>query len=799
MMVSSFASAMPEDPVPDYEPTMSGSGYMVPMTTSYYGDDYAKILSGEYDYRGDGYGYPDEASLAEGLKQAIIAVKLHFDIDEDIYTRFESSYNPGNGYYYPESWYLYWYSNDYNAYINAHVTTGGILLNFYQNDSSKYDSYNSIRLAEISKAEAKNIAGGFLKNVLGGEFADFRLSYQSLYYPSDRYYLDYILTKNGYDHADYTVSVSIDKITGEIMSFSRSGHNFFYDLSKDILDYQDASSVISKQEALASYLDKVGVELVYSSYFNWQTRELTVHPVYRFKNNYGEYISAVDGSLVRVDYNIRPVAGPATGGEMNEEKELAADADDGAAVRFSEVELDAINKMGQYITKDEAIGAMIKAFGLDINPDEFNQWTRISVNYINQDQYIWNIELYKYIDYSHENYYASVDARTGDILSYNSYVYDYSNYYEYDEYGNIISYTYIYPEYIYNYNDAKDIVFAQIKALLPDGIDFDGEFELVENNYYSPIMPYVVDDMDEADYDMFYTQEDFKDSYYSFYLVRKANGLQFENNYISVGFNNERGVITNYSLEWYENAQFPSIDNIIDPAAALDSLADFAEYNIYYFSNGMTEEGRINVSLLYVFENTYVAVDPYTGKWISRWGFDEIEKYTASAMPDYQDLDGHWSKDIVTTLADNGIYVWGGEAFEPDKGITKGELLEYLRFYMNNYWSFSQVSSIFINPRGYYGYDDSDLNKVLTRQEAMKTICEVAGYGEIGKRYEIFVYPFGDVECDPEYKGYIAIAKIFGFIYGDGDGNFNAFKTLTRAEAAAIVWNIVMTLQGGQG
>ena len=170
----------------------------------------------------------------------------------------------------------------------------------------------------------------------------------------------------------------------------------------------------------------------------------------------------------------------------------------------------------------------------------------------------------------------------------------------------------------------------------------------------------------------------------------------------------------------------------------------------------------------------------------------EMEKPDYIA-PDYQDLDGHWCKDIVNTLTDNGIYVWGGDKFEPTKGITKGELLEYLRFYSNNSWTFTRMeSSIFVDSRVNF-YNDTDMDKVLTRQEAMKIICELAGYGEIGKHYEIFIYPFKDVECDKEYKGYISIMKTLGIIHGDGNDNFNAFKTLTRAEAAAIVYNIIMS------
>ena len=777
LMVSTFASAATS---PNYEATQTDS-YAPPMvyaTTAPIMDTWENMY---------GTPAPDPAELDAKLKEAITAVKLIFDLDDDLYTRFYSSFNAGDGVYNPESWYLQWYSEDYNSQIYATVTSGGILLSYDKYGWSAEKENSTLKLAKVSKTQAQNTADNFLKKLLGNEAGLFRLCSQTLNYPSDRYHLDYILNKDGYDHTNYGISVQIDKMTGEIVNFYRYGHQFYFDLSKDIFAYQDASKVIPKEDALAAYLENIGVDLVYTSYFDyWNTRELKVQPVYRLKNNYNEYISAVDGSLVKLD-PVQYVSGGRDKFEdgMGPAEEMAEMDNNKGQVSFSPAEIAAMDNMSKYITSDEAIAAMIKAFDIDINLYEFSVSTPyLSVDYINQNQYIWRIDLSKYYDSGYEYYSASVDARNGDIISYYEYSYDYGykgDVYEYvdiDGDGKITDadiYAGKNPEYLYTYEEAKAIVMKKIKELLPKGIDLDKDFELVANDYYN-IQPL----SDTA----------FKDSNYYFNLVRKVNGINFEDNYIGVNFNNMTGKIMNYNISWYEDAKFPAINNIISPAEALNSIADYADYAVYYMSNGMTDDGKINVSLLYVFGN-YVNVDPYTGKWVG-YNFEEIQKYTA-AKPDYKDLAGHWSENIVNTLTDNGIYVWGGEAFDPTKGITKGELLEYLSFYTNRSYTFTQMKeSIFVDSRANF-YSDADLDKVITRQEALKIICEIAGYGEIGSHYEIFIYPFNDVECDKEYKGYISIMKTFGIINGDEKGGFNAFKTLTRAEAAAIVYNIVMS------
>ena len=116
---------------------------------------------------------------------------------------------------------------------------------------------------------------------------------------------------------------------------------------------------------------------------------------------------------------------------------------------------------------DKAIEIIAEGFDLDLGDlAEFYKNTGLGKDYINQDQYCWNLYLYRSTDTLYENYNARVDARNGNIISYSNYsyapyyydygYYGYDDYYDYDGSGAIKGRPeYKEPEYLYTYDDAK--------------------------------------------------------------------------------------------------------------------------------------------------------------------------------------------------------------------------------------------------------------------------------------------------------------------------------------------------------
>lgn len=736
------------------------------------------------------------AEMTDDMRTALAAVKIYFEIDEKVYTQFNYNF-----YEAPDikdsQWNLSWTSDDYQKRIDAGVSNDGKIFYYNRYEYSEDPSFvgRTSAFAKISKAEARRISDELVKKIIGSESANYKLVSNAISYPSDSYFLQYTYAKNGYEFSQYQIFTAVDKITGEIKSFSVSPA--YYVNGQDFV-FENAAEIISKEAAVKSYLDNIGLELKYVSSFDYRTQKLTVKPVYAVKNNFNnEFISANNGKLIRVEYAdpyMMTGKGASEMGGMSGAAPAAVNEDraavaGGGEVSFSSAELAKLESIKDYITSDRALEILADVLGMTV--DEIKNLkpnVNLGKNYINQNQYAWNINIYSSSeDGKHLSIGGEIDARNGNVLSY------YQNEY-YDYYMGRSGES----NYVYSYDEAKKIVSDKIKALSPYSIDAHFEFA---DYYYPPVMP--LNDNDAGD-----TNETGKESGYTFNFVRKVNGIPFQDNGIYVYFDNITGKISSYRFTWYEGVNFPKLDNIITEETAFSTILDYTDFAVRYVSNGFTQNNKVNVSLVYDFKNSYPQyVDAHTGKYINTWDFTEtaIDVYT-NLEPEYQDLKGHWSEKTVKTLTENGIYVWGGDTFDPDKQITKGELIKYLDFYKRSYdysYRYANSTAIFKYPEvpmnDYAAANDKDGNKPLTRQEAAQIICEYIGYGELGRKYDIFNYPFdADAQySDDKYKGYITVIHSFRLIapeiIGD-DSNYEAKSPMTRAESASVLYNMIVAL-----
>ncbi len=79
--------------------------------------------------------------------------------------------------------------------------------------------------------------------------------------------------------------------------------------------------------------------------------------------------------------------------------------------------------------------------------------------------------------------------------------------------------------------------------------------------------------------------------------------------------------------------------------------------------------------------------------------------------------------------------------------------------------------------------------KTLTRGEMVKMMLDSLGYKAVANLKDIFKCGYADAASIPdELMGYAALAQGLGLVKGDGQGNFAADRTSTRAEAAVMLW-----------
>jgi len=86
--------------------------------------------------------------------------------------------------------------------------------------------------------------------------------------------------------------------------------------------------------------------------------------------------------------------------------------------------------------------------------------------------------------------------------------------------------------------------------------------------------------------------------------------------------------------------------------------------------------------------------------------------------------------------------------------------------------------------------EEKSPESAVTRQDAAKFAIRFLGLDKAAKDGDIFKNVFND-QITGGYLGYAAIAKSLGIMRGDPKGNFNGTRDLTRAEAAAIIFNLL--------
>ena len=680
----------------------------------------------------------ESVSYENSMEIAILAVKNLFDIDDEVFTDFSYSVSYSN-YEMREGliWMFNWSSDD--SYAFARVFEDGTVMSFRKyNYAGGYFGF-----ANISRAEVMSIADAFMRSAKPDTYSYYEISddfYVSIH--SNEYRLNYYANINGYLFDAASVYIEIDKFTGEIVGYSTSvtDPRFF--------NFEDTTSLIEENAAVAAYIENIGLSLVYRSYFNYSDGTITVFPVYTF-NSWGDrYISAINGDVVEYVFDLGT---DAIGYDDNEASLMGASSADGAGggASLSPAEIAAIDQNNSFISSDRALEILLEAMGLDdMDIDSFDErYISLNSDYINRNHYTYNISMYRF------SLWNEPDAREDDILYFSGRVDA--------ETGRVTQFSFEY----YGMPQAED------------GELTEDEADVIVEAFLESIAPneYPATQRDELSWGIMSGYSNRGLSYYSY--IRYENDIPFSDNGITVMFNMNTGRVTRYGLNWYDNVEFPDISNVISQQDALSAFVSEYGSVLKYVTVG---EG--NVALVYDFAGASY-LDPFSGNVI---GYDgEPVLVSSFAEPDYSDVIGHWSESVVNRLLDNGVYQWGG-AFEPDRVMSEQEFLQYLLL-VESYYYRQDMSAFFIQR----GVDiDADPDRLLTRQEAVRIIVQYLGYGRLAEQHEWFVYPFAD-EVGDDYKGYVTICYMLGIVTGN-NGMFDAAGQITRAQAAVILQNVIL-------
>jgi len=678
------------------------------------------------------------------METALIAVKTLVEIDDDVFTEFSysssfSNFETREGLVWQFSW-----SDQGNAYIYATAAADGTLLNYgkYRFDRTGFG------FAEISKQAAITIADEFIKRANEKTYTYYKAPVMvSTNLHNGNYNLFYTAEVNGHAFSAASVSINVDKFTGEVTGYSSRNIN------PGRFVFESATDLIDKNAAIAAYADKIGLSLEYRSFYDYENNKLTVFPVYMLNSGGDRFISAKSGDVVEYVYDLG-IAGDNTSANdalyaaMDASAPEAASGGSGSRASLTPAERSAIEQMAGFITSEQALEKLLEAADLkDLDTGSFDQRNiNLSRDYYARDRFFYDVNLYRQLDWTAaedeiSGLYGRVDAETGRVMVF--YFYYHGVPYS-DEAG------------VWSDERTEAAVDAFLKKMAPAELAKSGL------EYKNP---------PGAD------RYGSRSGTYSFGYIRYENDTPFRDNGITVTFNQHTGKITHYSLNWFDDVVFPGLGNVLTPQRALTEFVNQYGVDVTYIT-----VGNGNASLVYDFRsNGYI--DPLTGKAIDYRGQLPTD---ATETPTYDDVAGHWSESYIKRLLENGVFLWGGK-FEPNKVMTELEFLQYIMLVEQAYLARMDVQ-VFFTQRGVNVEASADKN--VTRQEAARIIAEYLGYGKLAAQSEWFVYPFSD-SVDPAYRGYITICYMLGIMGGD-NGRFNASANVTRAHAAVMLHNLII-------
>lgn len=299
--------------------------------------------------------------------------------------------------------------------------------------------------------------------------------------------------------------------------------NFYISYISD-LSFKAPENILSREDALSAYEEKIGLTPSYKFKYDGKNRDIYLS--YEPENS-NFYIDAFSGEITEEDY------AALYNNMAKQEAAMTLDAVGGSGgSRLSEAEISELQKIDGLISEEKAQSIVRANKILGITKDLELSSSRLTSDRYEEDKFYYNFEFRKNSEKDYAYYSVTLDAKDGTLLSFSGY-----DSADDREQKNIAS-------------DRKKAE-EYAKALTGEKLD-----EFLKNDS--------VDTSSAVSY------------------TRQINGIDFRDNTITVDVIN--GKLKRYVLR-YNDVSVPSADDAISAEEALGFLADYVDFNLYYIPN----------------------------------------------------------------------------------------------------------------------------------------------------------------------------------------------------------------------
>jgi hypothetical protein len=704
------------------------------------------------------------------LEAAIKAIKKKITIPKS-YSEFSYNFYDGGGSYAEGIWNLTWRNSSDSSYIQVNCDEKYRITYFSQYDPK----INTTGVAKYLQTELKPIAHDFISTI--APETNYNLEFVSSNYEgiySGNYVFYFQRRANDVSFPDNAVSVSVNSITGKVTSATL---NWNYEAS-----IPDSKVKLTKEEAIKLIKKNMNMRLVYRSnyYYTYDkignpTTNVKAYLVYEPTQNYIS-IDAKTGEvyLSRSEW--------VTTGTDDAKSESAAstslDAGKGSTA-LTDAEIAKISELSKLITKAKAIEIVTSnsSLYLDKNLKSYTASLSKVEDSKNKTSYVWNVNLndpreVKENDTYRAYAYASVDAQTGNILSFSASMNSY-----YDEKNN----TWTEVKMNYNKEQSKAILENFLKTQMKDRFSksvLAGEYDGYLAYYLKEVPVY---------------------GGYSFQYNRTNEGIEYPYNNISGAVDGVTGKIYSFGSYWNDEVVFESPKNVISADKAMDyylsndgfglkyELNTINKHNTSYGENDSYYDSaqaytvEYEVRLVYRPDVEPYFISPFTGEQLNYSGevYKKIQSYS------YKDISFSEKKNRnILLLADMNIG-FEGEKFLPNQKITRGEFESLLQ----------KVSY------GYQSTTDADSNSkvTLTREVLANILIKRLGLEKVSKLKGIYATGYLDEKnISSGYLGSVALAKGLDLVTGVNN-KFYPKNAVTREKAVEFIFKYITAVQDTDG
>jgi len=663
------------------------------------------------------------------LEELIIMAKELFGITDE-YDEFESSVTSYDG---KTQFYLNWADSEEKLdYINVIMDIEGNIISYntypviYQEPEQK--------LPTFSESEAEKIAMDFISKVAKdiSESIELHPKKTPMNTREANYFFNYIRMENDIPYSQNSVTVNVNKFTGEVTSYYASWE-------RD-LEFPQPKGIISHEEGKEAYKNEIGLKLIYKAnrYYPMplDTKEESNYYLAYSPLHTDKAIDAFTGEKTPIDiYDIY----------LDMKESVAMDGE--ARASLTPAEREAVEKLTNLLDEKaaEKLGRQILKIDEDYQLNSKNLYN----NYKNPEDYTWHLFFQKELDVDKYTYIdIALDAKTGDLISF------YKSLHHSEDAKSQI-----------NREEALELAKEYIKNIEPNRIN---EIELMEDRY----------------------AQDNQLSY-GFQFIRKTNGIYVEGDRILIGVDGVNKEVYTYSISWYKG-ELPSTDGIISLDKAYEVLWDEIGLELNYVKNydySNPNKPKVEVKLVYSLNRERPAIISATsGELLDYSG----KPYKEVKTINYTDIKDSYAKEKIETLGKYGVGFYEDE-FKPKDKINQRDYIYLLWQSMNQYRvadiSHEDIYKQFIS-MGYMKEDEKNPEGLVSKEDAIKYIIRIMKYDKVAELEGIYIDLFSDSQDISEgLKGYINIAYGLKILSGDGSGNIRPKYELNREDAANIIYN----------